>query len=101
MVNIEQVLSTRYPGFFLGKPKIFARPLVPFLRSLFHEREINRFLHQHRGLEGLGFLEKVLEHFAFSYSVSNTSRENIPASGRVMIIANHPLGALDALVVHA
>lgn len=99
MLNIEHALSARYPGFFQGKPDFVTRPLLSFLRILFHKREINRFLEEHKGVEGLDFLEKVLEHFDFSYSVSNTGRENIPATGRVVIIANHPLGALDALAL--
>ncbi len=33
------------------------------------------------------------------YEVGNTDRENIPCEGRVVIVANHPLGALDALAL--
>jgi len=41
--------------------------------------------------------ESALEHFGVSYTAVNTDRENIPVDGGVVIVANHPLGALDAL----
>lgn len=97
MVNVEQVLTDRFPGFFNNKPRLLTRPMITLLRMLFHEREINRFLEEHQGVRGLDFIEKVLEYFDLDYLVSNKDLENIPSSGRVVVIANHPLGALDAL----
>ncbi|MET0068753.1 MAG: lysophospholipid acyltransferase family protein [Candidatus Thiodiazotropha sp.] len=97
MLNVEQVLIERFPGFFNNKPQLLTRPMLTLLRMLFHEREINRFLEEHKGVRGLDFIEKVLEYFDLDYLVSNRDLENIPSSGRVVVIANHPLGALDAL----
>lgn len=74
-------------------------PVLSFLRLLFHEREVDRFLGTHPGLQGLSFVEGVLEHFHFGYRVSNRDRENIPCSGRVVIVSNHPVGTLDALAL--
>ena len=39
----------------------------------------------------------MLDYFNFSYSITHRHRNNIPATGRVVIVANHPLGALDGL----
>ncbi len=97
MLNVEQVLSERFPGFFNNQPRLLTRPMLTLLRMLFHEREINRFLQEHQGVRGLDFIEKVLEYFDLDYLVSNRDLENIPPSGRVVVVANHPLGALDAL----
>ncbi|MEW8580478.1 MAG: lysophospholipid acyltransferase family protein [Candidatus Thiodiazotropha endolucinida] len=96
MLNVEQVLTERFPGFFNNKPQLLTKPMLTLLRMLFHEREINRFLEDHQGLRGLDFIEKVLEYFDLDYLVSNRDLENIPPTGRV-VVANHPLGALDAL----
>lgn len=98
MLNIEHTLGERYPKLFRDRP-LLSRPFVATLRLLFHESEVNRFLDDNADLTGFDFLEQVLEHFNFSYSVSNRDRDNIPASGRVVIVANHPLGALDALAL--
>ncbi|MGD8909052.1 MAG: lysophospholipid acyltransferase family protein [Chromatiales bacterium] len=73
------------------------KPMLTLLRMLFHEREINRFLEEHQGVHGLDFIEKVLEYFDLDYLVSSRDLENIPPTGRVVVVANHPLGALDAL----
>jgi putative hemolysin len=97
VLNVEQVLTERFPGFFNNKPAMLTRPMLTLLRMLFHEREINRFLEQHHGARGLDFIERVLEYFDLDYLVSSRDLENIPCSGRVVVVANHPLGALDAL----
>ncbi len=97
MLNVEQVLSERFPGFFNAKSQLLSKPMLTLLRMLFHEREINRFLAEHQGVRGLDFIEKVLEYFDMDYLVSNKDLENIPPTGRVVVVANHPLGALDAL----
>ncbi|MFC1333827.1 MAG: GNAT family N-acetyltransferase [gamma proteobacterium symbiont of Clathrolucina costata] len=97
MLNVEQVLTERFPGFFSNKPQLLTKPMLTLLRMLFHEREINRFLEDHQGLRGLDFIGKVLEYFDLDYLVSNRDLENIPPTGRVVVVANHPLGALDAL----
>ncbi|MCP5141152.1 MAG: GNAT family N-acetyltransferase [Chromatiales bacterium] len=99
MLNLEESLGNKYPQIFRDPPKIVTRPLLGALRMLFHEREINRFLDEHRTLNGFAFIEKVLDHFHFSWEVGSREKENIPSSGRVVIIANHPLGALDALAL--
>ncbi len=97
MLSIEQVITERFPTLVVNKPKLITKPTISLLRILFHETETNRFLEEHSGLEGLDFIEKVLEYFDLDYTVSRKELENIPPTGRVVIIANHPLGALDAL----
>ncbi len=99
MIDIEQTLSDRFPDFFQRQPRLISKSLIGLLRRLFKEGEINAFLADRRGVEGVDFIEHVLDYFDFSYRVSSKERENIPASGRVVIIANHPLGALDALAL--
>ena len=99
MIDIEQILTDKYPSLRNAPLRPFARPLFGAFRLLFHEREINQFLEQHQELDGQTFIEQVLDHFSFSYAISHRDKQNIPASGRVVIVANHPLGALDALAL--
>ena len=60
---------------------------------------MNAFLEEADGLEGMEFIDRILEHFNFSYSVVGREIENIPAEGRVVIVANHPLGLLDGVAL--
>lgn len=96
MLNIEQAVQQKFPRFQHTSPWI-KKPTLGFLRKITHEQEVNRFLDQHQDLRGFDFIDQVLDYFNFSYSISHRDRANIPATGRVVIVANHPLGALDGL----
>lgn len=97
-IDVEQVLVNKYPA-FAHKPAPVKRSTLFCLRRLIREEEINRFLDTHQGVQGFEFIDEVLDYFNFSYSLSNKERMNIPSTGRVVIIANHPLGALDGLAL--
>jgi hypothetical protein len=75
------------------------KPALNIARKLSHEHDINHFLEKYQDLEGIDFIDQVLEHFNFSYSIPHRDQKNIPATCRVVIIANHPLGALDGLAL--
>jgi len=97
-INVEQVLLSKYPG-FAAKPAPVRRSTLFCLRRLVRESEINRFMEENRDVTGFEFIDRVLDYFNFSYSVSSKERINIPSNGRVVIVANHPLGALDGLAL--
>lgn len=98
MINIEQTLCDKYPGFG-QQPEMIKRSTFSFLRRLTHEQEINQFLLENAGLDPIAFIESVFDYFNFSYTVSSRDKANIPDQGRVVIIANHPIGSLDGLAL--
>ena len=98
MINVEQIINDKYPA-FAEKPAPLRRSVLFFLRRLFREQEVNAFLEENHHCQGFEFIDRVLDYFNFSYSLSNKDLLNIPSSGRVLIIANHPLGALDGLAL--
>ncbi|OIO72166.1 MAG: GNAT family N-acetyltransferase [Zetaproteobacteria bacterium CG1_02_53_45] len=98
MLNVEALTAEHLPG-LLGKPPMVRKSLQAILRILFHEKELNRFQATYPHLEGFDFVDQLLEHFDFSYSLRGDERERIPSRGRVVIIANHPIGTLDAAVL--
>ncbi|MBD1388867.1 lysophospholipid acyltransferase family protein [Neiella sp. HB171785] len=97
MFTVDQVIRDNYPA--LEQKPWLAKPLKGVLRRLLHERDINDFAEKYPHLNGLDFVEKVLDYFCFSYSISDRDKARIPATGRVVIIANHPIGSLDGLAL--
>ena len=98
MLNIEQSVVNKYPGFAAHGP-LLRKSTLSLLRKLTRENEINSFLHDNPGLCGIDFIDRIFDYFNFSYSVSQRERNNIPSQGRVVIIANHPIGSLDGLAL--
>lgn len=99
MISVERSFYERFPRLAEGRPRELARPVVELLRRVACEGRINAFLAETAGLVGFAFVERAIELLQLRYSVANTDRENIPVEGRVVIVANHPLGALDALAL--
>ena len=96
MIDIEEAIIKKYP--VVEKlPQPIKNPFFGAVKKIIHQGDINQFLQEHKKSGPFSFTKAVLEHFNFSYKVSSNQIENIPSSGRVVIIANHPLGALDAL----
>lgn len=98
MINIEQAVTNKFPK-FASQPAIIRKPTLSLLRRLTHETEINAFLRDNQDAIGFEFIDRVLEYFDFSYRVSARDKSNIPAAGRVVIFANHPIGSLDGLAI--
>jgi putative hemolysin len=95
MVSVESILKKEYPEIF-NYPAFVTRPAVGFFKLIFHEKGVNSFLEKHSEI-GLAFIDAVLDHLNISYKTDSNQIQNIPALGKVIIVANHPLGALDAL----
>ncbi|MBN4073319.1 1-acyl-sn-glycerol-3-phosphate acyltransferase, partial [Mariprofundus ferrooxydans] len=98
MLNVES-LSAEYMPNLQHKPPMIRKSMQAMLRVLFHEKELNRFQAQYPHLQGFDFVEQLLEYFDFAYALRDNERERIPTHGRVVIIANHPIGTLDAAIM--
>lgn len=97
MINVEKMITDKYPK--LKKSKILKSTITKFSDSIVHQDEINKFLEKNSHLGSFEFTDNVLEYFDFNFLVSDKEIENIPSSGRVVIVANHPLGALDGFAL--
>ncbi|MAK70756.1 MAG: GNAT family N-acetyltransferase, partial [Idiomarinaceae bacterium] len=97
MLNVEDVVKQSLPRIH-SKPWL-AKPTTWFLRNLLHENDIRDFSQHYPELNGIDFVEQVLDYFNFSYAYRSSELDNIPSRGRVIIFANHPIGSLDGLAL--
>ena len=99
MIDSKEVVEQFLPQ--LDKSPKLQSGATRLLARLFHQEEVNDFIDQNKHMSHVDFLETVNQRLGLSYTVSNSSLENIPVAGRVVIIANHPLGSLDGLALLA
>jgi putative hemolysin len=97
MFSVAQVIQDQYPQ--LANKPLIAKPLIFLLRQLLHETDIRNFVEQYPHLNGIDFVEQVLDYFNVSFSAREEEKARIPTSGKVVIIANHPIGSLDGLAL--
>ncbi len=96
MIDIQKEIIKKFPN-IQKRSNLIKNSIFKTAKKLIHEDNINIFLEQNKGLENFDFIDAVLDYFNFDFSYSNNDIINIPSTGKVVIIANHPLGALDAL----
>lgn len=99
MQQIEQRLQQRYPEWFHGPRGQLARPLLRTVGRWSRFGQMRDFLRRNAGLRGFDFVAKALEFLETGYAIDSAALARIPASGRLLIVANHPSGALDALAL--
>lgn len=99
MRPLEQQIAERYPHWFRGRRAGLTRPL---LRTLGRWSRLDRayaFLAEHAHLRDFAFLQAAIDFLNLRYTVDPAERARVPATGRLLIVANHPSGALDAMAL--
>jgi putative hemolysin len=79
-------LASRLPGFVYG-----------FMNKLLHIREVNEIIRRYGHLQGIPFIEAVLDYF--DVKVVHHGEGNLPSSGQFIFASNHPLGGFDGLML--
>ena len=97
-LSVEHYLTHHYPS-LENFPGIAKKLLFSTAKKFFHESQINTFLEQSTHKDTFSFVESVIDYFDVGITLNSKQMDNIPAYGRVVIIANHPLGALDAMAL--
>ena len=99
MHQIEHRLQQRYPDWFQGPRGHLARPLLRTVGRWSRFDRMDAFLRDSAGQQGFGFVSAALAFLDARYTVDPAALARIPASGRLLVVANHPSGALDALAL--
>ncbi|GAB5466275.1 MAG: lysophospholipid acyltransferase family protein [Candidatus Kapaibacteriales bacterium] len=98
-VNIKSLIEEKNPKLLSKMPGFASKGIVSMLEKVFHQRDINSFLDKAEGLEGNDFIDALFDDLDFNYYLGARDKKRIPAQGRLVIVANHPLGGLDGLAI--
>lgn len=92
LIREKTKLSKKYPEFVVNG-------IIATIKSLFHEDEINKFWQNHANEKNEKFIDSIFKYLNFDYEIGGETLDNIPQTGRVIFVSNHPLGALDGLSI--
>jgi putative hemolysin len=81
--------------------KVKLNLLAPALMRLLKLDEVNEIYSENSEFTGADFAEKMLERLGVEYEVSENDLANIPKTGPFILIANHPYGGIDAIILTA
>ena len=99
MINLEKIIESKSPGYFKKRPKIITKLTIKILERILHTTEINQILETNADKKGLEFIDEVFDYLDFGFFLSSRDRLKIPAEGKLICVANHPVGALDGLAI--
>ena len=60
---------------------------------------INKFYKKHKHLEGVDFLDSILESFQIKFEIPEEDLKRLPKSGAYITVSNHPLGGIDGILL--
>jgi len=95
-IDIKNLVASKNPKLAKLLPNFVFR----YLKRILHQDEVNDFMHRNGHLKNAKFCSAIVEEFGIKVEISGI--ENIPISGGVVLVMNHPLGGMDAMaLVHA
>lgn len=92
-INIDQLIQEKNPKLYRWLPKF----LINYLKRTIHQDEANKIIADNEGANGYAFSLAVIQHLGINVNVKGL--ENIPNTGGVIFVVNHPLGGMDALAI--
>lgn len=91
IIDIKKTVRNSKSKFVRNLPGI----VINMISRLVREEEMNTTIHNHRHNTGIPFVNDVLKEW--NVNVEIIGKENVPATGRFVFVANHPVGGMDAL----
>lgn len=90
-IDIDYLFKSKNPSLHKWMPKFVIR----LIKRILHEDQINDFMWRNRNADAFEFSTAVTKEMGVT--IESSGLENIPKTGRVVLVANHPLGGLDGM----
>src|SRR5690554_3601818 len=92
-IIVKDVIKKKNPSLLKWMPSF----VLKYIERVIHQGDINQIMHNCQGLEGIDFVNALIEK-ELNIEVEVIGEENIPKEGGVIFASNHPLGGLDGIV---
>lgn len=99
MLEIEKILEEKLQNTVVTKYSFSKKIIFNFIKKILYTKRLNQFLNTNKNKYGIEIIDELFEMLNFTYKVSNKDIKKIPAEGRLIVIANHPIGSLDGLAL--
>lgn len=93
LIDVEGVIKSKNPGLTRFIPGF----MISYLKRVIHEDFLNDFVWRNREEWGLDFIRRIMIEFKVDPQVIGF--DNVPDAGRIIVMANHPLGGIDGVAL--
>ena len=92
-IDIEKVIAEKNPAVLKWMPSV----ILNYLKNVMHQDEMNDFLELHKDKQDELFCQAVVDYMNLTVEV--VGLEKIPKDERIVLVMNHPLGGMDAMIL--
>ena len=92
-IDIREVVTEKSPAVARILPGFVYR----YIHRIMHLDFINDFLKEHGHLQGVDFVDAVVDSFNVKENIIDF--DNVPSRGRFIFASNHPLGGFDGMML--
>jgi putative hemolysin len=92
-IDVKSVIAAKNPKLL----KIVPCFIIRWVERIIHQDEMNRFYIPRQTLPSIEFAQDAVQMFEPEIILIN--EENIPKTGRYIMVSNHPLGGLDGITL--